>query len=419
METLHPREIDLGLERVRTVCRRLALDRPGFAIITVAGTNGKGSTVAMLEAILHAAGYRVGSYTSPHLIDYNERVRIQACPVSDEDLCGAFDRIDAQRAGTSLTYFEFGTLAAIDLFRTHGVEIAVLEVGLGGRLDAVNVWDADVSIVTSIGIDHTDWLGPDRESIGREKAGIFRNGRPAVCSDPSPPASIEAVAANVGARFYLTGRDFEFETADSAWTWRSGSQVRSALPHPAMRGAYQLDNASGVLMALELLAARFPVSQAQVRGGLLNAVLPGRFQTLPGQPLRVFDVAHNVEAVEALAANLRRQPRTGRTIAVCGMLRDKPMVGALRVMAPLVDVWHMAALDTGRGATAQELAQAAAVAGINAPVTTHPDVNAAYLAACAAAGPDDRIVVFGSFHTVGAILRQLPYQQGQDGQRGG
>jgi dihydrofolate synthase/folylpolyglutamate synthase len=417
METLHPSEIDLGLERVRAVCRRLALDRPGFAIITVAGTNGKGSTVAMLEAMLHAAGYRVGSYTSPHLIDYNERVRIQTSPVSDEELCAAFGRIDAQRAGTSLTYFEFGTLAAMELFRVHGVEIAVLEVGLGGRLDAVNVWDADVAIISSIGIDHTDWLGPDRESIGREKAGIFRNGRPAVCSDPSPPATIEQVAAETGARLYRTGRDFGFETNDSSWTWRCGAQVRSALPHPAMRGPWQLNNAAGVLMALELLAARFPVSQAQVRSGLLGAVLPGRFQTLPGRPLRIFDVAHNVEAVESLAANLRSQPVAGRTIAVCGMLRDKPVAGALQVMAPLVDAWHMAALTTGRGASAQVLSQAAADAGIRVPVMQHADPVGAWLAACAGAGPDDRIVVFGSFHTVGAILRQL--SQGQDGQRGG
>jgi dihydrofolate synthase/folylpolyglutamate synthase len=411
METLHPREIDLGLERVRVVSQRLALDHPGFCIITVAGTNGKGSSVAMLEAILHAAGYAVGSYSSPHLIDYNERVRIRTEPVSDADLCQAFERVEAARADTPLTYFEFGTLAAMELFRRYGMQIVVLEVGLGGRLDAVNAWDADVALISAIGIDHTDWLGPDRESIGREKAGVYRNHRPAICSDPQPPASVAQTAAQVGARFYQAGRDFSFEAQATAWLWRHGQRVRSALPAPAMRGDYQLYNASGVLMALETLADRFPVTQAQVRSGLLNAVLPGRFQTLPGTPLRVLDVAHNLQAIESLIANLRRQPTAARTIAVCGMLRDKPLVQVMQAMLPVVHIWHLASLGTARGASAQDLHAALVSAGVSAPVTQHAGVAQAYAAALADAGPGDRVVVFGSFYTVGAILRQLQHER--------
>jgi dihydrofolate synthase/folylpolyglutamate synthase len=411
METLHPREIDLGLERVRVVSQRLALDHPGFCIITVAGTNGKGSSVAMLEAILHAAGYAVGSYSSPHLIDYNERVRIRTEPVSDADLCQAFERVEAARADTPLTYFEFGTLAAMELFRRYGMQIVVLEVGLGGRLDAVNAWDADVALISAIGIDHTDWLGPDRESIGREKAGVYRNHRPAICSDPQPPASVAQTAAQVGARLYQAGRDFSFEAQATAWLWRHGQRVRSALPAPAMRGDYQLYNASGVLMALETLADRFPVTQAQVRSGLLNAVLPGRFQTLPGTPLRVLDVAHNLQAIESLIANLRRQPTAARTIAVCGMLRDKPLVQVMQAMLPVVHIWHLASLGTARGASAQDLHAALVSAGVSAPVTQHAGVAQAYAAALADAGPGDRVVVFGSFYTVGAILRQLQHER--------
>ncbi len=411
METLHPREIELGLERVRVVSQRMGLDHPGFCIITVAGTNGKGSSVAMLEAILHAAGYAVGSYSSPHLIDYNERVRIRTEPVSDADLCRAFERVEAARADTPLTYFEFGTLAAMALFRQHGMQIAVLEVGLGGRLDAVNAWDADVALISTIGIDHIDWLGPDRESIGREKAGVYRAGRPAICSDPQPPDSVVQTAASVGARFYQAGRDFSFEAQGGAWVWRHGERVRSALPAPAMRGDYQINNAAGVLMALETLADRFPVTQAEVRSGLLSAVLPGRFQTLPGTPLRVLDVAHNLQAVESLIANLRHQPTAARTIAVCGMLRDKPLVEVMQAMLPVVHRWHLATLSTGRGASAQDLHTALVSAGVSAPVTQHADVTQAYAAALADAGPGDRVVVFGSFYTVGAILRQLQHER--------
>ncbi|MBI5611648.1 MAG: bifunctional tetrahydrofolate synthase/dihydrofolate synthase [Gammaproteobacteria bacterium] len=405
METIHPREIELGLARTGAVGERMGLAHLPFPIVTVAGTNGKGSTVALLEHCLHAAGYRVGAYTSPHLLAYNERVRLTTEPVGDAALCEAFEAVEQARGATSLSYFEFGTLAALELLRRARVDIAILEVGLGGRLDAVNLWDADIAMISAIGIDHTDWLGDTRESIGREKAGIFRAGRPAICSDPNPPDSIAAAAARVGAQLLLVHRDFDFAANDQGWNWRSRAQQRAGLPYPAMRGTYQLYNASGVLMALELLAARFPVTQTQVRAGLLGASLPGRFQTLPGRPLRVLDVAHNPQAAQALAATLRDQPVSGKTIVVVGMLKDKPIVDVMRAMAVVVDRWHVASLGGARGATAEQLSAAMAEAGIRAPITLHADVSAAYAAACREARTDDRVVAFGSFHTVGAILR--------------
>ncbi len=404
MESLHPREIELGLARVNDVRDRMDLTTLPFPVVTVAGTNGKGSTVALLEHCLLAAGYKVGAYTSPHLMTYNERVRMAGEAVGDAELCEAFERVERARDAVALTYFEFGTLAAVDLFRATRVDIAVLEVGLGGRLDAVNCWDADIAMNSSIGIDHTDWLGDTREAIGREKAGIFRAGRPAICSDPQPPASIHETATRVGAELLLVHCDFDFETQDQSWSWRSRAQRRAGLPYPAMRGAYQLYNASGVLMALELLAARFPVTQADVRAGLLTAVLPGRFQTLPGLPVRVLDVAHNPQAAEALAAALRAQRVTGKTYGVVGMFKDKPIVDVMREMAGVVDHWHVAALSGARGASVEQLCAAMDMAAIRVPIVRHASVTDAYAAACQAARPNDRVVAFGSFHTVSDIL---------------
>jgi len=406
METLHPREIELGLVRVNEVRDRLDLTQPAFAVVTVTGTNGKGSTVAMLEHVLHAAGYRVGAYTSPHLLDYNERVRIATEALDDAELCAAFERIEAARADTPLTYFEFGTLAAVDLFRQHNVDIAILEVGLGGRLDAVNAWEAEVAIVTSVGIDHTEWLGPDRESIGREKAGIYRAQRCAICGDPDPPRSLIEVAEQVGARLLRVHKDFDFERLPEGWIWRALDKMHAGLPYPAMRGDYQLYNAACVLMALDCLAERFPVTMADIRAGLLNAVLPGRFQTLPGRPVRVLDVAHNAQAAEALARTLRAQVVPGRTIAVCGMLHDKPIVDVLRILAPLIARWHVAGLPGARGTSTEDMRAALAAAGVSEGVGLHEDIEQAYAAALAEANENDRVVVFGSFHTVGAILRE-------------
>jgi len=406
METLHPRTIELGLERVQAVRRQLA-DDPRFTIITVGGTNGKGSTVAFLEAMLAGSGYRVGAYTSPHLVDYNERVRINGVPASDAGLCASFERVEAARREIPLTYFEFGTLAAIELLRASDCQVALLEVGLGGRLDAVNAWDADCAIVTSVGLDHTDWLGATRAAIAREKAGIFRRGRPAICGDPDPPPELASCARAIGTHLYQIGSDFSFERAAGGWTWRAGGSLRAGLPEPSMRGDHQLLNASCALMAIECLADRIPVTQAQVRSGLLAAVLPGRFQTLPGDPRVVLDVAHNAEAARALADTLARQPTSGRTIAVVGMLADKPIGEVFRAMRPVVDRWHLASLSGERGAPAAQLAARLEATGPEAIPMLHATPEEAFSAAQAEARAGDRIVVFGSFLTVGAILPRV------------
>lgn len=385
----------------------MALRTPPYGVITVAGTNGKGSTVAMLDAILRAAGYRVGAYTSPHLVRYNERVRVDGVEASDGDLCRAFEHIEQARGATLLTYFEFGTLAAFECFHRARIDVAVLEVGMGGRLDAVNAVDADCAVLTAIDIDHTAWLGGTREAIAREKAGIFRAGRPAVVSDPDAPAVVAEVAAAVGARLHCINRDFAFERTDGGWNWRGPGRVRTGLPYPAMRGDYQLLNAAGVLMALELLADRFPVTQTNVRDGLLNAVVPGRFQVLPGRPTRVLDVGHNPHAARALAATLKQQPVRGRSVAVFGMLKDKDIAGVAQALAGSFDAWHVATLGSERGATAQELAAILRAHGVTAPISQFADPFAAYESACRNARDDDRVVVFGSFYTVGDILARL------------
>lgn len=384
--------------------------RPPFAVITVGGTNGKGSTVGMLESILAAAGYRVGAYTSPHLIHYNERIRLCGRPATDAELCDAFARIDAARGDVPLTYFEFGTVAALDLMTRAGLDVAVLEVGMGGRLDAVNAVDADVAIVTAIDIDHTQWLGTTRDAIAREKAGIFRPGRPAICGDADPPDSLVQHAHETGARLLIRERDYSAR-ADAAhpdaWTWRCGPALRSGLPLPALRGDYQLDNAAGVLTALEMLGERLPVSQAHVRQGLLAAAVPGRFQVLPGRPVRVLDVAHNPQAARALAATLRRQGAFRETRAVFGMLADKDIGSVVAALRDVVDRWYVTTLHTARGATGAQIAAALTGIGVTAPVARFERVTDAWAAALADADESDRIVVFGSFHTVGDILAAL------------
>ena len=402
-ESLHPSAIDLGLERPGRVLKALGLESPTHTVITVAGTNGKGSSVAMLESILLAAGYRVGCYTSPHLLHYNERIRLNGEPVADSSICEAFERIDRARGETSLTYFEFGTLAAFDLFARAGLDVALLEVGLGGRLDAVNLLDADVALVTAIDIDHAAWLGEDREAIGREKAGIFRRGRPAVCSDPQPPASLLAHAAELGCELSLPGRDFAYrqEEGDS-WSW-SGPRRYSALPLPALRGRFQLQNAAGVLMVLSLLAERLPVSPQHLRQGLLAVALPGRFQRLPGEPALIVDVAHNPQSAAALAENLRQMPVAGETRAVVAMLADKDLARVVRELVPVVDHWYVAGLEVWRGCDAASLAAVVAAESAAAPAV-HEQLPQALAQAQQEAGPGDRIVVFGSFHTVAAAL---------------
>jgi dihydrofolate synthase/folylpolyglutamate synthase len=406
LERVHPRTIDLGLERVARVRDRLGLALT-CPVITVGGTNGKGSTCAMLAAMLRAAGYRIGLYTSPHLLRYNERVRIDGRTAADAELVAALERVEAARGETSLTYFEFGTLAAALLFRDAGLDAAILEVGLGGRLDAVNLFDPDCAVVTSIGLDHMDYLGPTRESIGLEKAGIFRAGRPAVVGEADPPRSLLERAAQVGAPLSLIERDFGARPEAGQWTYWSVQGRRAGLPWPALRGDHQLGNAATALAALEHLRPRLPVDAGALRRGLVEVELPGRFQVLPGRPVVILDVAHNPQAAERLRETLARMGSFATTHAVFGMLRDKDIAGVARALGGCVDHWLLAPLPGPRGASAEALAEALGAAGIALPSDVFPDVAAAYLRARERAGPDDRILVFGSFHTVGDVLALL------------
>ncbi len=409
LEHLHPVTIEMGLERVDQV--RAALDLvPVFPIITIGGTNGKGSTCAMLEAILSRAGYRVACYTSPHLLRYNERVRINQREASDADLCKAFAEVESARvtSGISLTYFEFGTLAAMQLFSQAGVDVVILEVGLGGRLDAVNIFDTDCAVLTSIDFDHMDYLGNTREEIGFEKAGIFRNGRAAICSEPDVPAAVCRQAAAVGANFMHIGEHFGYSIDATSWGYWGAGGKRHSLPHPALRGSYQLRNASACLAALDTLRDSLPVTMGAIRQGLLEVALPGRFQVLPGKPLTVLDVAHNPAAAQVLAANLDSMGCYPRTYAVFAMLGDKDMAGVVRALMPAVDVWLAAGINAPRGASAEELwqvLQSVNVAEAGATICTFPDITTAYAYACERASENDRICVFGSFHTVGEVLR--------------
>ena len=399
IERQHPQAIALGLERVREVLGALGagLSCPVF---TVAGTNGKGSTCAMLESILRAAGYRTGLYTSPHLRRYNERVRIGGQEADDASLCAAFAAVESARGGVPLTYFEFGTLAALSLFAREKIEAAVLEVGLGGRLDAVNVLDADCAVLTSVGIDHVEYLGADRESIGREKAGIFRAGRPAIVADPQVPRSVLEGIRRTGAKPLLLGRDFGYEAQGAQWSWWGPSGRRAGLAHPALRGAMQLRNASAALAALDSLRERLPVAMQDVRRGLAEVSLPGRFQVLPGRPQVVLDVAHNPQAAAVLAANLADSGYAPQTIAVLGMLKDKDIAGVVRAMAPRITRWRLASLPGPRGADSSRLKEALREEKIAAPTFEHADVASALAAARKEARENDKIVVFGSFLTV-------------------
>jgi dihydrofolate synthase/folylpolyglutamate synthase len=406
IERQHPKAIDLGLERVNEVLGRLGA-RLACPVFTVAGTNGKGSTCAMLEAILRAAGYRTALYTSPHLVRFNERVRIGGAETSDAALAGALAAVEGARAGVPLTYFEFGTLAALWLFAREQPEAVVLEVGLGGRLDAVNVLDADCAVVTSIAIDHVEYLGRSRDAIGREKAGIFRAGRPAVVSDPDPPQSVEHAARSAGARLLRLGREFGYAVEGNQWSYWGPGGRRGGLAHPALRGAAQLRNASAALCALDSLADRLPVAMQDVRRGLAGVALAGRFQVLPGRPQVVLDVAHNPEAAKTLADNLAASGFAPETIAVCGMLRDKDIAGVLRALAPRVTRWHLASLGGPRAASASELAAHLGSAGARAPVFLHDAPASAFAAARGDATQDDKIVVFGSFLTVGEVMSKI------------
>ena len=400
----HPATIAMGLERVRDVWSRMGLAFSPVTI-TVGGTNGKGSTCAFLERILVEAGYRTALYTSPHLLRYNERVRLAGEEATDGQLEGAFERVEAARAGTPLTYFEFGTLAAAAIFADAGAEAAILEVGLGGRLDAVNIFDADCAIVASVDLDHQSYLGADREAIGFEKAGIFRPERPAIFGDVDPPARLAAHARAIGARLQVLGRDFRYEALERQWDFLGQRGAKRALPVPALRGRWQLANASSALAALDEVADRLPVSLGEVKRGLALVRLPGRLQVLPGRPAIVLDVAHNPHAARALAEGLGEMGFHENTLAVFAILADKDIGGVVDAMRRRVDRWYVAAAETDRAAPAAQVVKILEERGLGQATRSFAKVASALDAARRDAGPNDRIVVFGSFYTVAEALR--------------
>lgn len=407
----HAAEIVMGLDRVRAVWERM--DRPAAPVnIVVGGTNGKGSTCAMLESILHVAGFKTGFYSSPHLVRYNERVRIDAVDAKDSQLVASFAAVERARTLANpplpLTYFEYATLSALWLFQQQQVEVAILEVGLGGRLDAVNIVDADVSIVVSVDLDHQAYLGNTRELIGHEKAHIYRAGRPAIFADSDPPQSLLDYAAAIGADLRLFNRDFRFRRMDGQWQFFGRDSARHALPFPALRGNYQLKNASAALAALEALQEHLPVTQQDVKRGLLEVAWPGRMQVLPGRPTVVLDVAHNPHAARALHDALGTMEFHQNTFAVFGMLKDKDIDAVIDIIKDRIDFWFVAGLDGlagERGAPVDMLAARLDAHGIGERVSCHVSVAMAYAAARERAGQNDRILVFGSFYTVAEILR--------------
>jgi dihydrofolate synthase/folylpolyglutamate synthase len=415
-QRVHPRAIELGLGRVREVWRRLGARRPAPVVITVGGTNGKGSTVAFLEAMLAASGYRVGAYTSPHLLRYNERIRIDGIDADDAALVGAFERIERARGAGSddavpLTYFEFGTLAALLLFADGALDVAVLEVGLGGRLDAVNLVDADAAIVTTIDLDHQDWLGDDRDAIGREKAGIFRSGRPAIIGEADPPRGLLDAAARIGAQVRLAERDYAFGASGEGWQWSGWSEPGQeaaglALPRPGLAAGCQVDNAAAAIAALHALRDRLGWNPPAIARGVLAARVAARLQRHAGVPELIVDVAHNPQAARSLAAWLDGMRAPGRTHAVFGALGDKDAVGIVQALAPHVDAWFLAGLerDSPRGLAASELAARIAGPLADAVVSRHDDVASALVAASREARSGDRVLAFGSFFVAAAAL---------------
>ncbi|KVZ07411.1 bifunctional tetrahydrofolate synthase/dihydrofolate synthase [Burkholderia ubonensis] len=422
LERAHPVGIDMGLTRIGQVKAALGLE---FAcpVITVGGTNGKGSTCAFLETILVRAGYKVGCHTSPHLLAFNERARVNGETVADDALLPHFEAVEAARTSlpepVSLTYFEFTTLAILHLFASRGLDAVILEVGLGGRLDAVNIIDTDCAIVTSIDIDHTEYLGDTREQIAFEKAGIFRPGKPAICGDPAVPQTLIDHAEAIGADLWLVGRDFRYEAQPGAerqqWSYLGRDKRYPALAYPALRGANQLINASAALAALESLRAVLPVSAQDIRLGLANVELPGRFQVLPGKPAIVLDVAHNPHAAAVLAQNLGNMGFFPYTYAVFGAMHDKDIDGVLRHLKGEIDHWCVTDLPLPRAASAGQLEAALRHAGVedgpDSSVTCHVSPADAFRDALKRASENDRIVVFGSFHTVAGVMAYRKSQQ--------
>ena len=404
-QTLHSQKIELGLDRIAEVANSLGVVQPEYQIITVAGTNGKGSIVAILESIYHQAGYRVGAYTSPHLLHYNERIRIAQHNIDDESLCKAFDLVDQARGKTSLSYFEFGTLAAMQIFDNAKLDVAIYEVGLGGRLDAVNIFATGLAIVSNIGIDHVQWLGSTRESIGLEKAGIFRAHQPAICGDKEPPESLVKYAQELQSNLYIINKDYAYQNnLDETWSFHSSNLDWENLPMPSLYGDIQVSNAATALMGLQCADEKLPVTRESIDRGLNNINLLGRFQRMTGACEIILDVAHNLDSAKVLANNLQGLEPASKTYAVFAVLADKDVDGIIGSVKGYIDEWFISELDSDRCLYSADLQRGLEKQCPECIVHSYPSISAAYFAAKKHADHASRIVVFGSFLTVAEVL---------------
>ncbi len=405
-QTLHSQKIELGLERIADVANTLGVLQPNYKVITVGGTNGKGSIVAALESIYHHAGYRVAAYTSPHLLRYNERIRISRNNIDDEALCEAFNLVDQARGEISLSYFEFGTLAAMQIFNEIELDIAIYEVGLGGRMDAVNILDSDLAIVSNIGIDHVQWLGSTRESIGFEKAGVFRSQRPAICGDEDPPKSLINYANEIGSLFYKINEDYRFANNDNGtWSFESSTVNWQHLPIPSLFGGVQISNAATALMGLVSLDDKLPVTRDCIDRGLSNIQLLGRFQKISGECEIILDVAHNLDSAKVLINNLKISKPVSNTYAVFAVLADKDVDGIINVVKGMIDKWFISQVKSERALESHKLQEKLRLHCPEATAHSYQSISEAYMAAKQEADDTSRIVVFGSFLTVAEILR--------------
>jgi len=404
IESIHPSTIDLTLERIKIVIERLNLDI-SFPILTVGGTNGKGSTCSILESIYKEAGYKVACYTSPHFLNFNERIKIQALAVSDEVICEAFSRIESAREGVTLTYFEYGTIAAMIIFSEAHVDVAILEVGLGGRLDAVNVFDADCAIVTTVDLDHMDYLGHTREAIGFEKAGIYRTEKTSICGDFDPPQSLIKHAELIHADLKIIGKDFGYEAHHDSFDFLIDSTFVMNLPLPKLQGDFQLANATNALMAVKAMEDKLPLTEISIQKGIALTLLPGRFQEVKKMPSLIFDVAHNPQAARSLSHNLKTHVVPGKTIAVFSILKDKDIFGVINVLNLDIDDWFIAEIQNERAASIENISNTIQKINLSAHIEAFKNIQEAYQFASKEVTRNDRIIVFGSFFTVADIMK--------------
>ena len=404
IESIHLFKIDLTLERIKVVVERLNLDI-SFSIITVGGTNGKGSTCAILESIYKEAGYKVGCYTSPHFLQFNERIKLQAVPVSDDLICEAFTKIESVRKGISLTYFEYGTVAAMSIFADADIDIAILEVGLGGRLDAVNIFDSDCAIVTTIDLDHMDYLGHTREAIGFEKAGIYRANKIAICGDFDPPQSLINHCESIQAELKILGKDFAYKAHHDSFDFSIDSSFVINLPLPRLQGFFQLANASNALMAVKIMEDQLPLTENAIQHGIASVSLPGRFQEVKTNPSLILDVAHNPHAARSLSDNLRAYSVSGKTTAIFSILKDKDIVGVVEAVSHDIDAWYVAEIQNERAANIDTISKSIQKVNPSAHIVPFKNIKQAYQFASNRVSRNDRIIAFGSFYTVSDIMR--------------